>query len=88
VRTAPKYASGAEGLSPLYAAALLYTDHVNCDVRVPLDVYNRFRALLADDRQMVEATGVVAGYNCTTRILRSLDVAGMADEEVPMPEDD
>ncbi|KAI0036120.1 carboxymuconolactone decarboxylase [Vararia minispora EC-137] len=90
VRTAPKYAHDGrtDVLDPLFAAALLYADYVNCDVRVPKEVYDRLRALLPDDRQMVEATAVVAGYNFTTRILRPLDAAGMADDEVPMPVDE
>jgi len=90
VRTAPAFLSSTTGhdgiLSPLYTAALLYTDHATRNIRVPDDVFARLRALLADDRQMVEVVATVAGYNLTTRVLVPLNVAGLADCEVPIPD--
>ncbi|TFY80892.1 hypothetical protein EWM64_g3123 [Hericium alpestre] len=66
-------------------AAINKWDHMTRTVRVPQAVFARLQRMLRDDRQIVEATAVVAGYNFTTRVLRALDVAGLAEEEVPIP---
>lgn len=90
VRTEDAFAFASTGsvgttIPPVYAAALDYADHMTRSILVPQPVFARFRGLLENDRQIVEATTVVGGYNLTTRVMRALDVAGMAEEEVPIP---
>ncbi|KAA1472472.1 hypothetical protein DENSPDRAFT_838748 [Dentipellis sp. KUC8613] len=74
-----------DGLTSVHLAALDYADHMTRTIKVPQPVFDRLKTKLKDDRQIVEATATVAGYNLTTRVLRALDVAGLAEEEVPIP---
>ena len=54
-------------------AVLRYTDEVTVDVKVQNDTFERQKGLFTD-RQVLEITTVVAGYNAVSRILVSLDV--------------
>ncbi|KAI0322919.1 AhpD-like protein [Amylostereum chailletii] len=74
-----------QGLTELQIAALDYADHVTRNIRVPQPVFDRIRALVKSDREIVEVTATIAGYNFTTRILRPLNAAGLADTPVPVP---
>ncbi|KAF8309089.1 alpha/beta-hydrolase [Clavulina sp. PMI_390] len=82
-------------LTPLERAALAFTDASTIQVRVPDAVYNNLKqelqAALAVhnphnvtiDRQMVEATATVGGYNLVSRFLVALDVDDRASQPVP-----
>jgi len=95
----PSVVPEGTALSALHAAALDYTDHITRNVSVPAPVFARLRTQIIDaagngdkdtdmiNRQLLDITATVSGYNFTTRILRALDVAGMADSEVPVVHD-
>ncbi|TDL21555.1 carboxymuconolactone decarboxylase [Rickenella mellea] len=70
-------------LSPLYAAALVYTDYITRSIRVPQDVFDNLRAQLGSDQQMVEVTVTAATYNMVSRVLVALDISDKANTEVP-----
>jgi alkylhydroperoxidase family enzyme len=59
-------------------AVLAYTDSVTRDVRVPDPVFAEVRRHF-DDRELVELTATVAGYNLVSRFL----VAMQIDQEPP-----
>lgn len=89
IRTIPPLsASNADtSLTPLYSALLEFADHSTRNVFVPASVFTKLKGLLENnDRKMVEVTTTVAGYNFSTRVLRALDVAGLGETEVPVPE--
>ena len=94
LRNAPAFAFGSpttaapysQGLTELQMAALDYADHVTRNIRVPQSVFDRIRGMLKSDREIVEVTATIAGYNFTTRILRPLDAAGLMDTPVPVPQ--
>lgn len=57
------------------------------NILVPESTFAMLKGLLGDDnRKIVEATTTVAGYNFSTRVLRALNVAGLGEVEVPVPE--
>lgn len=70
-------------LTPLQEAALIYADHMTRNVKVPDEVFRNLRENLQDDRQVLEATATVAGYNMVSRILVALDVSDKANVEIP-----
>lgn len=74
-----------ETLSPLQAAALVYTDYMTRFVNVPQGVFDHLRKVVESDQQMFEVTATIAAYNMVSRILVALDVADKAGEEVPDP---
>lgn len=60
-------------LSDKDAAVLAYTDEVTVRVKVEDSTFERLRSHF-DDREVLELTTVIAGYNAVSRILVSLDV--------------
>ncbi|EIW77112.1 hypothetical protein CONPUDRAFT_168125 [Coniophora puteana RWD-64-598 SS2] len=63
-------------------AVLAYTDAMTRNVVVPEAIWRQLKDAFADeeerrDRLLVEITGTVAAYNCVSRFLVALDVAGM-----------
>jgi alkylhydroperoxidase family enzyme len=62
-----------EGLGRKEAAVLRYTDEVTVDVRVKDATFADLRQHF-NDREVLELTTVIAGYNAVSRILVSLDV--------------
>ncbi|EJD02489.1 carboxymuconolactone decarboxylase [Fomitiporia mediterranea MF3/22] len=78
-------ADAATGLSPLHAAAMVYTDYVTRFVEIPQSVFNNLRSKLENDQQMLELTTTAAAYNMVSRILVALDVGDKAEEKVPVP---
>lgn len=91
IRTAPPFSASSTSdnspLSPLYAALLDYADQMTRHILVPESTFSRLKELLrGDNRKIVEATTTVAGYNFSTRVLRALNVAGLGEVEVPVPE--
>lgn len=62
-----------EGLSEADRAVLGYADAMTRAVRVPDDVFARARSQLAE-RELVELTVTIAGYNCVSRFLEAIQV--------------
>jgi AhpD family alkylhydroperoxidase len=62
-----------EALTDADRAVLDYADAMTRAVRVPDEVFARVRAQLSD-RELVELTVTVAGYNCVSRFLEALQV--------------
>jgi alkylhydroperoxidase family enzyme len=62
-----------EGLTEADRAVLAYTDAMTRAVRVPDDVFARVRGHFAD-RELVELTVTIAGYNCVSRFLEAVQV--------------
>ncbi|KAJ3489128.1 hypothetical protein NLI96_g2355 [Meripilus lineatus] len=71
-------------LTPVLSAALLYADYMTKEIKVPDDVFDGLKRYL-NDRQVVEATVTVAGYNMVSRVLVALNVDGKMDTLVPVP---
>ena len=61
------------GLDKRGWAVLGYTDEMTKGVKVGDDVFERLRSVFTD-REIVELTAAVAGYNCVSRFLVALDV--------------
>lgn len=79
--------SKSTALSPIYVALLDYADQMTRNILVPEPTFSRLKELLGNDnRKVVEVTTTVAGYNFSTRVLRALNVAGLGEVEVPVPE--
>lgn len=55
-------------------AVVAYTDAMTESVAVPDDVFKELVSSGFSDREIVELTATVAGYNCVSRILVALDV--------------
>ncbi|KAJ9607313.1 hypothetical protein H2200_008386 [Cladophialophora chaetospira] len=62
-----------EGLGKKEVAVLRYTDEMTVDVKVKDATFDDLRQHF-NDREVLELTTVVAGYNAVSRILVSLDV--------------
>ncbi|EYE90970.1 carboxymuconolactone decarboxylase family protein [Aspergillus ruber CBS 135680] len=75
-------ALGESALSPLQRAIVKYTDQLTVTVRVEDAVFGALREEGLSDREVVELTTGVAGYNCVSRILVSLDVGENNDKEM------
>jgi alkylhydroperoxidase family enzyme len=54
-------------------AVLAYTDAMTRDVEVPDEVYSQVRAAF-DDRETVELTATIAGYNLVSRFLVAMQL--------------
>lgn len=83
VRTVPDTSSGGEhelgllaasALTGLQRAVVRYTDQMTLRVRVDDAVFATLRDAGLSDREVVELTTGVAGYNCVSRVLVALDV--------------
>lgn len=77
----------ASALSPLQRAIVRYTDQLTVTVRVEDDVFGALKTEGLSDREVVELTTGVAGYNCVSRILVSLDVGENNDKEMKSVEE-
>lgn len=62
-----------EGLSDADRAVLAYADAMTRAVRVPDDVFAGVRGHFAE-RELVELTVTIAGYNCVSRVLEAIQV--------------
>lgn len=73
--------------SPLFderqQAALAYCDTMTKHVHVPADVFARVRAQFGD-RDVVELTATIGGYNMVSRLLEALGISS-ADALAPAP---
>ncbi|KAL5337056.1 AhpD-like protein [Aspergillus crustosus] len=61
-------------LSAVQRAVLLYTDQMTKTVAVDDKVFGYLAVAGLSEREIVELTATIAGYNCVSRILVSLDV--------------
>jgi alkylhydroperoxidase family enzyme len=72
-----------DGLTATDRAVLAYADAMTHEVRVPDDVFAAVRAALPE-RQIVELTATIGGYNLVSRFLEALQVdherEGLRDE--------
>lgn len=79
-RTLPCTAEGniteleSSALSPKQRAVLRYTDQMTKTVKVQDEVFAQLQTVGFDDREIVELTTGIAGYNCVSRFLVALDV--------------
>lgn len=55
-------------------AVLRYTDQMTVTVKVQDEVFNQLKTVGYNDREIVELTTGIAGYNCVSRVLVALDV--------------
>jgi AhpD family alkylhydroperoxidase len=63
--------SGA--FSPAQCALLAYADAMTRDIHVPAAVFDGLRAHF-DERQLVELTATIGGYNLVSRFLEALEI--------------
>lgn len=87
-RTLPSTTEGdlrqfeSSALTPQLKAVLRYTDQMTLTVKVQDDVFAQLQTVGFDDREIVELTTGVAGYNCVSRFLVALDVGENNDKEM------
>ena len=62
------------------SAVLAYTDSMTRDIHVPDDVFAPLKGFL-DDREIVELTATVAGYNLVSRFLEAMQVDHVEREQ-------
>lgn len=80
VRSLPCTAEGDQSLlqgsalTPQQRAVLRYTDQMTRTVTVQDEVFANLQTVGFNDREIVELTTGVAGYNCVSRFLVALDV--------------
>ncbi len=73
--------AGEDELGEKEAAVLRYTDEMTVDVKVNDATFDDLKKHF-DDREVLELTTVVAGYNAVSRILVSLDVGENNDKKM------
>ncbi|KAJ5560741.1 hypothetical protein N7535_008938 [Penicillium sp. DV-2018c] len=79
-RSLPSTAEGdiaeleSSALTPQQRAVLRYTDQMTRTIRVQDAVFAELKTVGYDDREIVELTTGIAGYNCVSRFLVALDV--------------
>jgi alkylhydroperoxidase family enzyme len=79
-RTLPSTAMGdvteleKSALTPQQRAVLRYTDQMTQTITVEDAVFAELKIVGYDDREIVELTTGIAGYNCVSRFLVALDV--------------
>ncbi|RJE25684.1 4-carboxymuconolactone decarboxylase [Aspergillus sclerotialis] len=61
-------------LTKIQRVVLRYTDEATMSVAVSDEVFRELRQVLPSDREVVELTATIAGYNCVSRILVALHV--------------
>ncbi|KAJ5083142.1 hypothetical protein N7456_012569 [Penicillium angulare] len=87
-RTLPKTTEGelsaleSSSLTPQQRAVLRYTDQMTLTVKVQDEVFAQLQTVGFNDREIVELTTGIAGYNCVSRFLVALDVGENNDREM------
>jgi len=71
----------SDAFDPRERAVLAYADAMTRDIRVPGAIVAALKGFL-DDRELVELTATVAGYNLVSRFLEAIEV----DLEKPNPQ--
>ncbi|KAJ5336087.1 uncharacterized protein N7506_004109 [Penicillium brevicompactum] len=92
-RTLPSTAEGdvaeleKSALTPQQRAVLRYTDQMTRTITVQDAVFAELKTVGYDDREIVELTTGIAGYNCVSRFLVALDVGENNDREMKSVEE-
>ena len=68
------------GLNEKQRAVLAYADAMTIGVKVSDEIFGELRKRF-DEREVVEVTATVAGYNCVSRFLVALDVGEMREKK-------
>lgn len=68
--------------NPRQRAVLQYTDHMTRSITVQDEVFAQLQTVGFNDREIVELTTTIAGYNCVSRFLVALDVGENNDREM------
>ena len=66
---------------------LVYTDQMTKAVKVDDEVFAQLKTVGFNDREIVELTTGIAGYNCVSRFLVALDVGENNDKEMKSVEE-
>ena len=74
-------------LKPRQRAVLVYTDQMTKAVKVDDEVFAQLKTVGFNDREIVELTTGIAGYNCVSRFLVALDVGENNDKEMKSVEE-
>ncbi|KAJ5645820.1 hypothetical protein N7490_002192 [Penicillium lividum] len=61
-------------LTPQQRAVLRYTDQMTLKIKVQDEVFAQLKTVGFNNREIVELTTGIAGYNCVSRVLVALDV--------------
>ena len=69
-------------LSPRARTVLVYTDQMTKSIKVDDAVFAQLQTVGFSDREIVELTTGIAGYNCVSRFLVALDVGENNDKEM------
>ncbi|KAJ5675341.1 hypothetical protein N7462_008238 [Penicillium macrosclerotiorum] len=69
-------------LTPTQRAVLRYTDQMTRTIKVQDAVFAQLQTVGLNDREIVELTTGIAGYNCVSRFLVALDVGENNDREM------
>lgn len=69
-------------LTPRQRAVLRYTDQMTRTIKVEDAVFAQLQTVGFNDREIVELTTGIAGYNCVSRFLVALDVGENNDREM------
>lgn len=72
----------SSALTAQQKAVLRYTDQMTVTVKVEDAVFQQLKTVGFDDREIVELTTGIAGYNCVSRFLVALDVGENNDREM------
>jgi alkylhydroperoxidase family enzyme len=92
-RTLPSTTEGdlaqleSSALTPQQRAVLRYTDQMTRSVTVQDEVFAQLQTAGYSDREIVELTTGIAGYNCVSRFLVALDVGENNDREMKSVEE-
>ncbi|KAE8154822.1 AhpD-like protein [Aspergillus avenaceus] len=80
---------GLEGsvLSERQRAVVRYADEMTQTVRVRGETFEGLKSVGFSDREIVELTTGIAGYNCVSRVLVALDVGENNDKEMKSVEE-
>lgn len=87
-RTLPSTTEGdlaqleSSALTPQQRAVLRYTDQMTRSITVQDEVFAQLQAVGFNDREIVELTTGIAGYNCVSRFLVALDVGENNEREM------
>lgn len=74
-------------LTPRQRAVLRYTDQMTRTIKVEDAVFAQLQTVGFNDREIVELTTGIAGYNCVSRFLVALDVGENNDREMKSVEE-
>lgn len=77
----------SSSLTRTQKAVVKYTDEMSRNVKVSNGVFRELQEALSSNREIVELTATIAGYNCVSRFLVALDVGEHNEREMNKPQD-